>query len=107
MRRVTRQVFMFLVVPVTAAGLMIGSAFLAPDWGIWVVFAVPLALIAAIILRFGFTLPDDYMPRWTKAHGVTITDGNRQMIRRYLLHGRRIRTVGALSGYLGYTVYQM
>ncbi|MGH2726662.1 MAG: hypothetical protein ACRDKS_06770, partial [Actinomycetota bacterium] len=38
---------------------------------------------------------------------VTITDGNRQMIRRYLLHGRRIRTVGALSGYLGYTVYQM
>lgn len=103
-----REVLMFLVVPVATLGVMIGGAFLLPDpWGIRVVFAVPLVLIAALVLSYGFTLPDDFLPRWTKSHAITITDENRQVIRRYLLHGRRIRSVGALSGYLGYTAYQI
>jgi hypothetical protein len=55
----------------------------------------------------GFTLPDDYLARWTKAHGIAIDDENRAAIRRYLLHGRRIRTTGALSGYVGYSVFTM
>jgi hypothetical protein len=103
-----RKIVLFLVIPVGTFGLMIGGAFWLPDsWGIWVVFAIPLALIAALVLMHGFTLPEDYLARWTKSHGITITEGNREIIRRYLLHGRRIRTVGALTGYLGYTAYTM
>jgi len=103
-----RKVVLFLVFPLATFGLMIAGAFWLPDsWGFWVVFAVPLALIAALVLMHGFTLPEDYIARWTKSHGITITHENRQVLRRYLLHGRRIRSVGALSGYLGYTAYTM
>ncbi len=101
-----REVVMFLVVPVATLGVMIGSAFVLPeDWGIEVVFATPWVLIVVLALHFGFILPDDFLPRWTKAHGIKINDENHRVIRRYLLRGRRIRTVGALGGFLGYTVY--
>jgi hypothetical protein len=100
-----RKVFMFVVVPVGVAGSVLGVLRFwhgAPPWIIALIAFSP-ALVGIIV--HGFSLSDDYLKRWTKAHGVTITDGNSPVIRRYLLRGRRIRTSGALAGYTAYYIW--
>lgn len=97
---------MFLVVPVATAAVLLGSAFIFDGAGArWIFAGVPLALVTAFGLVHGFTLPEDYLKRWTKSHGVAITAENERIIRHYLLRGRRFRTVGALAGYIAYSIY--
>ncbi|HJR19374.1 MAG TPA: hypothetical protein VJ922_06620 [Actinomycetota bacterium] len=107
-RSKTRSFLKFLAILLGTIGVMLGSALLIPgSWGMYVALSVPFVLIVALVVIPGFTLPDDYLARWSKAHGVTINEANREVVKRYLLHGRRMRTAGALGGYLGYTIYGM
>jgi len=71
------------------------------EWGVGFVFLAPIVVLAAI---HGFWLPEDYLKRWSKAHGVQLTDENRGLILPYLRRGRRIRSAGALIGYVTYSI---
>jgi hypothetical protein len=101
-----RKVLTFLAIPVATAAILLASLNHANGATLeWVITGVPLALVSALVLRNGLTLPAEYLKRWTKAHGVAITEESGSSIRRYLLRGRRIRTIGALGGYIGFSVY--
>jgi hypothetical protein len=96
---------MFVVVPLGVAGVLIGLPFVLPARLASFTFLLPIFVIAVIGLVHGFTLPEDYLAKWGKAHGLTITPQNRPIIRRYLLRGRRIRAAGAVLGYVSFGIY--
>src|ERR1051326_279654 len=96
---------------VTAPALILGASFFAFRWGphgrarLVLQIVLPWGLILVLVALAGFRLPDTFFAKWTKAHGVEITDLNRDVVRRYLLRGRRIRTAGGLAGLIGYTIW--
>ncbi|MEX2554957.1 MAG: hypothetical protein WEB06_04940 [Actinomycetota bacterium] len=101
-----RWAVLWVVVPVLTAAVMLGIVVFLPDgWGIDVILMLPPALFAALVIVHLFSMPNEYMARWIKSHKVVVDDENRAVIRRYLLHGRRIRTSGALSGLIAYVIY--
>jgi hypothetical protein len=101
-----RWVVLWVVVPVLTAAVMLGMVvFLPHGWGIDAIMMLPPALFAALVIVHLFTMPNEYMARWSKSHKIVVDDENRAVIRRYLLHGRRIRTSGALSGVIAYAIY--
>jgi hypothetical protein len=56
-------------------------------------------LILAVVLRRAYTEVDDaFVEEWARAHGLTLTTGNRPGVRRYLHRARVLRTWGAVVG---------
>jgi hypothetical protein len=101
-----RWVVLWAVIPALTTAYMFAMVHLLPyGWGIDVILMLPPALFAALVIVHLFTMPNEYMARWIKSHAVVVDDENRAVIRRYLLHGRRIRTSGALSGLIAYVIY--
>jgi hypothetical protein len=101
-----RKALQALAIGVATGGVMLGLIYVLPGVAVrWVVGLLPMGLIVVLAGIHGFTLPDDYLKRWTKSHGLKITEEKKPVVRRYLLRGRRIRTVGALSGLLAYSIW--
>lgn len=100
-----QKLFMFAVVPLGTAGAVYGVAHLGSSAARWLLPLILMSPIVVSVAIHGFSLPADYMKRWTKAHGIDVTEENRFVVERYLRRGRRIRTTGALAGYVGYTAY--
>lgn len=101
-----RWVVLWVVVPVLTAGVMLGMVVFLPDpWGIQAILMLPPALFASLVIVHLFTMPNEFMARWSKSHKIVVDHENRAVIRRYLLHGRRIRTTGALGGVIAYAIY--
>jgi hypothetical protein len=99
-----QKLFMFVVVPLGMVGAVYGAAHLGSS-ARWLLPLILMSPIVGSVAIHGFSLPADYMKRWTKAHGIDVTEENRFVVERYLRRGRRIRTTGALAGYVGYTGY--
>lgn len=99
-----RWVVRWVVVPALTVAFMIAMLNVFP-WSITIIVYLPFALFVALVVVHLFTMPNEYMARWSKSHKISVDEENRALIRRYLLHGRRIRTSGALSGLTAYLIY--
>ena len=66
---------------------------------------IPLLLVAIFVVLEGFFLRSDYLARWSKAHGVTVTSENGDVLLRYLRRGRAIRSTGAFVGLATYNIW--
>ncbi|MFY9587704.1 MAG: hypothetical protein WAT66_09645 [Actinomycetota bacterium] len=103
MNQTIKRILFFSAPPLITIFLLLGSAYIWDGHAIGAAFfAVPLGIIAMFVIYDGFFLRDDYLRRWTKAHGVDITDENWPVLYRYLGRGRRFRAAG---GFLGYATY--
>ena len=109
MKKVTKKILLIVGPAILIAGTILGATAWAPEQVFPWVFpiAIPFGVIVVLAVLHGFRLPDEYVIRWSKAHGIEITDENWPTIHRYLRRGRRIRTVGALAGYLTYSIWTM
>jgi hypothetical protein len=103
-----KKVLLFIAPSAILVGGFIALARWGPEgWAIGYVFLmVPTGLIVALVVYNGFRLPSEYLARWQKSHGLEITEQNRSVVRRYLLRGRRIRTLGGLVGFASFNVWQ-
>jgi hypothetical protein len=58
------------------------------------------ALIAVAVASRGFHVDESYVDRWVASANVQLSGQSRETVRRYLTWSRRLRTVGALIGFL-------
>jgi len=109
MKKATKKILQVVGPAILIAGTILGATAWAPEQVFPWVFpiAIPFGVIVVLAVMHGFRLPDEYLTRWSKAHGVEITDENWPAIHRYLRRGRRIRTVGALAGYMTYSIWTL
>lgn len=102
MSPVWRRILMWVAIPFGIPGTMILLLHVLPDRFASVAFLLPIVVIGLI---HGYSLADDSLAKWAKAHDIAVTMQNRTMIRRYLLRGRRIRATGAVVGYVSFGLY--
>jgi len=107
MNKRLKSLLELVAAPVLLLGMFMGLFVWSPHgWAFqFLAFMVPGGLILLLVAISGFRLSNTYLAKWTKAHGVEVTDQNRDVVRRYLLRGRRIRTAGGMAGYLGYYIW--
>jgi hypothetical protein len=103
MRKLVSPVFLGLVISVI---ILIVAARVPSAMIPWIMpIGFPFAVLAVFAIQHGFTLNEGFLRRWSSAHGVEVTPENRDSIIGYLRRGRRIRTIGALAGFLGYSLW--
>lgn len=104
MREPTKRI-LFIFAPAIIMLVLVLVSSLWPGIGpIEIFVAAPLVAVATFVIYDAFFLREDYLKRWTKAHGVAITDDNREVVHRYLRRGRRFRAAG---GFLGFATYNV
>jgi len=99
-----RKILIFAIPLGIVSAILFAAYYLHGSAAEAVITGIPVSLVLAFGLAHGLSLPSDYLGRWGKSHGIAITPENEATIRRYVLRGRRIRSIGALAGYVTYVV---